>query len=164
MIYGRIILDAAKMRDGGDSFDAILGVVRSRLQRSEGALGVYSLKFLKKSGRISGGAAFVGEALGIKPISHVYAGGVTVCGKARGEKNLVPAMVDFVRKRVVSPETQTAGLLYGDVPQNRIEELEKKLLEMGFAAVERWPIGVSVLTNTGPQALAVMYYGAPRES
>ncbi|MDR3765731.1 MAG: DegV family protein [Butyricicoccus sp.] len=164
MIYGRILLDAAKMREGGDSFDAILGVVRSRLQRSEAVLGVYSLKFLKKSGRISGGAAFVGEALGLKPVSHVYAGSVTVCGKARGEKNLVPAMVDFVRKRVVNPETQTAGLLYGDVPENRIEELEKRLLEMGFAAVKRWPIGVSVLTNTGPQALAVMYYGAPRDS
>lgn len=162
MIYGRVLLDAARLRDQGDSFDAILGVVRSRLNRSEGVLGVYTLKFLKKSGRISGGAAFVGEALGLKPVSHVYEGAVTVCGKARGEKNLIPAMVELVRKRVVNPQKQTAGLLYGDVPEKRIEELEKQLLALGFAAVERWPIGPSVISNTGPQALAVMYYGAPR--
>lgn len=162
MIYGRVILDAARMREQGDSFDAILGVVRSRLKRCEAVLGVYTLKFLKKSGRISGGAAFVGEALGLKPISHVCAGAVTVCGKARGEKNLIPAMVDFVKKHAVGLENQTAGLLYGDVDEAKIAELEKRLYEAGFRAVERWPIGVSVITNTGPQALAVMYYGAPR--
>lgn len=164
MIYGRVVLAAAAMRDQGDSFKAILGVVRSRLQRSEAVLGVYTLKFLKKSGRISGGTAFVGEALGLKPISHVYAGAVGVCGKARGEKNLIPALVDFVKKRAIHPEKQTAGLLYGDVSIDKIEELERRLLEVGFSAVERWPIGVSVITNTGPQALAVMYYGASREA
>lgn len=164
MIYGRVVLDAARMREQGDSFDAILGVVQSRLKRCEAVLGVYTLKFLKKSGRISGGAAFVGEALGLKPISHVYAGAVTVCGKARGEKNLIPAMVDFAKKHAVKPETQTAGLLYGDVEEAKIADLEKRLYEAGFQKVERWPIGVSVITNTGPKALAVMYYGAPREA
>ena len=162
MIYGRVVLDAARMREAGDSFDAILGVVKSRLKRCEAVLGVYTLKFLKKSGRISGGAAFVGEALGLKPVSHVYAGGVNVCGKARGEKKLIPAMMELVKKRVVNPEAQTAGLLYGDVEEEKLDELEKSLYEAGFHAVERWPIGVSVITNTGPKAIAVMYYGAPR--
>ena len=160
MIYGRVVLDAARMRDAGDSFDAILGVVRSRLKRCEAILGVYTLKHLKKSGRISGGAAFVGEALGLKPLSLVSAGAVTVCEKARGEKNLLPKMAEMAGRRAVAPEKQTAGLLYGDVDESKIAELERLLLEKaGFAAVERWPIGISVITNTGPKALAVMYYG-----
>lgn len=162
MIYGRVVLDAAKMCAQGDSFDAILGVVKSRIARCEAVLGVYSLKFLKKSGRISGGAAFVGEALGLRPISHVYDGGVKVCGKARGDKNLITSAIDFVRKHAVAPETQTAGLLYGDIEESKIAELEKQLLALGFAAVERYPIGVSVITNTGPKAFALIYYGAPR--
>lgn len=162
MIYGRVLLKAAEMRDQGDSFEAILGVVRSRVARSEAVLGVYTLKHLKKSGRISGGAAFVGEALGLKPISHVYAGSVDVCGKVRGEKNLIPKMAEFVRQHAVGIEKQEAGLLYGAVPEDRIAELEKQLYAIGFRGVARWPIGVSVITNTGPEALAVMYYGAPR--
>lgn len=162
MIYGRVLLKAAEMRDQGDSFEAILGVVRSRLARSEAVLGVYTLKHLKKSGRISGGAAFVGEALGLKPVSHVYAGSVDVCGKVRGEKNLIPKMVEFVRQHAVGIEKQEAGLLYGAVPEDRIAELEKQLYAIGFRSVARWPIGVSVITNTGPEALAVMYYGTPR--
>lgn len=91
-IYGHIVVKAAEMREQGESFDAIVSVVKSRLNRVEAYLGVYSLKFLKKSGRISGGAAFVGEALGLKPISHVYDGAVKVCDKVRGEKALVAGM------------------------------------------------------------------------
>ena len=70
----------------------------------------------------------------------------------------------FVKKRVQGAAQQTAGLMYGDVPEERIAELERLLREeCGFAAVERWPIGASVVTNTGPLALAAFYYGAPRE-
>lgn len=162
-IYGHIVVLAAELRDQGDSFDAILGVVRSRLNRVEAFLGVYSLKHLKKSGRISGGAAFVGEALGLKPISHVYNGAVNVCDKVRGEKALVAGLIRKVSARVQQPEKQTALLLYGDVPAARIDELEKRLrTEIGFKDVVRSPIGPSVITNTGPQALAVAYYGQPR--
>ncbi len=65
-IYGHIVVKAAEMREQGESFEAITSVIRSRLSRVEAYLGVYTLKYLKKSGRISGGAAFVGEALGLK--------------------------------------------------------------------------------------------------
>ena len=163
-IYGHIVVKAAEMREQGESFDAIVSVVKSRLNRVEAYLGVYSLKFLKKSGRISGGAAFVGEALGLKPISHVYDGAVKVCDKVRGEKALVAGMSKKVSARVVQPDKQTAILLYGDVPAERLDEMEKRLrTEIGFRDVERVVIGPSVLTNTGPLAMAVAYYGTPRD-
>ena len=104
----------------------------------------------------------MGEALGLKPISHVYAGGVNVCGKVRGEKNLIPKMAEFVRQHAAGIEKQEAGLLHGAVPEAKIAELENQLYALGFRKVTRWPIGVSVITNTGPEALAAMYYGAPR--
>ena len=163
-IYGHIVVKAAEMREQGESFDAIVSVVKSRLNRVEAYLGVYSLKFLKKSGRISGGAAFVGEALGLKPISHVYDGAVKVCDKVRGEKALVAGMSKKVSARVVQPDKQTAILLYGDIPAERLDEMEKRLrTEIGFRDVERVAIGPSVLTNTGPLAMAVAYYGPPRD-
>ncbi|MGO5028067.1 DegV family protein [Candidatus Agathobaculum pullicola] len=162
-IYGHIVVMATQMRDQGDSFDAICSVVNSRLNRVEAFLGVYSLTHLKKSGRISGGAAFVGEALGLKPISHVCGGEVKVCDKVRGEKALVSGIIRKVSARVVQPERQVALLLYGDIPAARIDEMEKRLrTEIGFMNVRRSPIGPSVLTNTGPQAIAVAFYGQPR--
>ena len=152
------------MREQGESFEAITSVIRSRLSRVEAYLGVYTLKYLKKSGRISGGAAFVGEALGLKPISFVYDGAVKVCDKVRGEKALAAGICKKVAARVQQPEKQTGILLYGDVPEERLAEVEKRMREeIGFKDVVRCAIGPSVLTNTGPLAIAVAYYGAPRE-
>ncbi len=113
-IYGRVVVDMCRMRDAGDAFDDIVRIARSRLARSEAILGVYTLKHLKKSGRISGGAAFMGEALGLKPVSLVCAGKVDVIDKARGEKNLIPKVLSHVAKRVAQPEKQTAS--QGTVP------------------------------------------------
>ena len=41
-IYGHIVVKAAEMREQGESFDAIVSVVKSRLNRVEAYLGVYS--------------------------------------------------------------------------------------------------------------------------
>lgn len=162
-IYGHIVVHAAKLRDAGDSFDAILSVVNSRLNRIEAYLGVYELTHLKRSGRISGGAAFVGEALGLKPISHVCAGEVRVCDKVRGEKALIAGLARKISEACIQPDRQSALLLHGDVTPARIAELERRLMtEMGFMGVIRCPIGASVITNTGPLALAVAFYGRAR--
>ena len=162
-IFGQVVLHACEMRDAGDAFCDIVHIARARLKRCEAVLGVYTLKHLKKSGRISGGAAFVGEALGLKPVSLVKAGAVTVIDKARGEKNLISKVLEQVARRSVHPESQKAVLLYGKIAPEKIDEMEKGLLEkIGFEAVERRPIGISVITNTGPQAFAVAYHGEQR--
>ena len=48
-----------------------------------------------------------------------------------------------VSARVVQPDKQTAILLYGDVPAERLDEMEKRLrTEIGFRDVERVAIGL----------------------
>ena len=77
---------------------------------------------------------------------------------------MVSGLIRKVSARVQQPDKQTAILLYGAVPGERMEELEKRLrTEIGFKAVIRCPIGPSVITKTGPQALAVAFYGQPHE-
>lgn len=159
-MYGHIVVECAKMREQGETFDAIVAVANSRILRCEGSLAVYNLKHLKKSGRISGGAAFVGEALGLRPLNLVKNGAVNVVGKVRGDKNVVPALIEQVKKRVVGPQNQNIFIMYGDISNDYIEELREKLIsECGFASVDTFPFGASVITNTGPKAIAVCYYG-----
>ena len=67
----------------------------------------------------------------------MYDGAVKVCDKVRGEKALVAGMSKNVSARVVQPDKQTAILLYGDVPAERLDEMEKRLrTEIGFRDVE----------------------------
>lgn len=162
-MYGSIVVQGAKMRSEGKAFDEIVAVMRSRVKCTEAYLGVYSLRHLKKSGRISGGTAFVGEALGLRPISLVRAGSVDVCAKVRGDKNLVPKMVEMAKARAVDREHQTAYVIYAAVPKETIQLAEKLLLEAGFASVECRPMGMAVQTNAGPKSIAVVFRGVPRD-
>ncbi|MBR3867128.1 MAG: DegV family protein, partial [Butyricicoccus sp.] len=145
-----------------DRFEDIVRVTKARVRRSEAIIGVYTLRHLKKSGRISGASAFVGEALGLKPIMHACDGAVNVVEKARGEKNLIPKVMDQVKKRVVRPETQIAYLAHASLPAQKLDEIEAAIRAIGFADVKRSTIGVSVTSNLGPASFAVMYYGEQR--
>lgn len=162
-MYGTAVMEGAKMREEGASFDEIVGAMRRRVKSMEAYLGVYSLRHLKNSGRISGGTAFVGEALGLRPISLVCAGSVDVCAKVRGDKNVVPKLIDMAKARAVDPAGQTAYIAYAAVPEEQIALAEQLALEAGFAAVERFPIGVAVTTNAGPQSIAIVFRGRQRD-
>ena len=161
--YGKSLILARQAIVNGAGFEEVVRLIEDHVSRVEAAAAVFSLRQLRKSGRINGAAACVGELLGIKPLIHLCNGGVDVVDKVRGEKAVVSGIIRKVSDRVVQSEKQNALLLYGDVPAARIEELEKRLFtELGFMGVTRCPIGVSVITNTGPQALAVAFYGRGR--
>ncbi len=160
--YGRAAVMGAQMREEGKSFREILAVMNGLAKSMKAYVGIYNLRILRKSGRISGGAAFAGEALGIRPVAVVFDGAVDVMSKVRGDKAVVPKLVECAVRDAVDKEHQTAHIAYGAVPESQIEELERQLLEAGFASVERGPLGVMVTSNTGPQALGVIFQGAPR--
>lgn len=161
--YGNVAVRGAKMREEGKSFREISAEMNSLVKGMKAYVGIYNLKFLKKSGRISGGAAFVGEALGLRPIAKVFDGAVDVMSKVRGDKAVVNKLVELAAKDAVDKEHQVAYIAYGNVPQEQIDLMEKKLLEAGFAGVDRGPLGVMVSTNTGPRALGIIFRGAPRD-
>lgn len=155
-IYGHWVIEIAKMRNAGKSFDEILEYAKKSIARAQGCLGVYKLKHLAKSGRISGGAAFVGEALGLKPISKVGDGTVEVIDKARGVQNLLKKMAEFAASN--SGDKAIAIIGHGKIPAEDINFLEALLKESGFKHVDKCKIGASVLTNAGPYSIGVFYY------
>ena len=160
--YGKVAVTGAKMREEGKSFAEILAEMTSLSKGMKAYVGIYNLRILRKSGRISGGAAFVGDALGLRPVAVVFNGAVDVMCKVRGDKAVANKLVELAVKDAVDREHQTAYIAHGDVPEAQVAALESKLLEAGFAAVERGPLGVMVTSNTGPQALGVIFRGAPR--
>lgn len=161
--YGKAAVAAAQMREEGKSFDEIRAEMNMLARSMKAYVGIYKLRHLKKSGRISGGAAFVGEALGLRPLAVVFNGSVDVVGKVRGDKAVAPKLAELAAKDAVDKAHQTAHIAYAAVPEEQIQALEKQLLAAGFAGVERGPLGVMVTSNTGPQALGVIFRGAPRE-
>ena len=162
-VYGRIVIECARMREAGRSFAAIAATARDMVRSVQAYLGVFNLRHLRRSGRISGGAAFVGDKLGLRPISHVIDGGVDVCEKVRGDKNLGLRLARLALETAERSGEQTAHLLYARVDPAHLDQLEHLLLDGGFAGVERYPIGAAVTTNAGPNAMAVSFLGPMRD-
>lgn len=157
-LYGSIVIEAAKLRNAGASASEIVADIEDRLGRIRAYLGVYNLKHLRKSGRISGGAAFVGDALGMKPVLLVDYAAVDVRMKVRGDKNLIPKLVELAAKEADNPQEQTAFLLHATVSEERLADAEARLRAAGFGDVLRHPLGLAVTTNTGPLSVAIGFY------
>lgn len=162
-IYGSAVVCGAQMREEGASFDEIVAAMREHVSSMRAHLGIFSLRHLKKSGRISGGAAFVGEALGLRPVALVCNGAVDVTGKVRGDRAVVPKITELASHDAVDRKNQTAYVAYAAVPEEMIVQAEQLLKQAGFAKVERIPLGAAITTNTGPKSIAVIFRGEPWE-
>ena len=114
----------------------------------------YNLKYARKSGRISAAAAFAGELLGLKPIILFEDGETATVEKIRGEKSILPKLVDCV-ERNMTPQTPYV-ILHGR-DDTLAKEVEKELCKKTGRKAEMFlNIGASVASNIGPDVVAVV--------
>lgn len=95
--YGWASVLGARMARDGRSAEEIAAAMQDWVDRALVVFAPYDLKFAKKSGRISAAAAFVGDALGLKPIMTFSDGESKILAKVRGEKNIIPAILEQVK-------------------------------------------------------------------
>lgn len=95
----RMVLDAIELvKDGYDA-----GQIRDILDASRGDMtifvGVETLKFLKKGGRISPATAAIGSILNIKPVLQFDVGTLDTYSKCRGMKAAKRAMLEAMHQQ-----------------------------------------------------------------
>ncbi|MCL1819560.1 MAG: DegV family protein [Oscillospiraceae bacterium] len=163
-MYGHAFLKGAEMAEAGASFDEICAKIREIFNKVEAMFSVYTLKYLKASGRINGVAAFAGEALGIRPVLLASGGSINPIDKVRGDGNVIKGVLSNLKKRYnANDQEQQVHIIHADVSEEIISELEEGLKEnFGIENPKRVPLGSSITTNTGPTSIGVVYYGNPR--
>lgn len=118
-----------------------------------------TLENLKKGGRISSGAAFVGEVLSIKPVITITNGEVEVLGKVRGMKKGYQAMRDYILNEGGIDLDMPCGYAYSGSDDSNINEfisLNKDLY--GDISVPTSYVGATVGTYAGAGAIATAYF------
>ena len=163
--YGQALVLARKALEDGANFEEAVELVEDHISRVEAVAAIFSLRQLKKSGRINGASAFVGEILGIKPVLHLCDGQVNIPIKVRGDKGLLPKMFDYVRQRAVRGADQKDAMfiIHGKVSDQEKAEVARFLeQEFGVKDVPFIPMGCSLTTNTGPNVVGIVYYGEKR--
>lgn len=98
MCYGYPVAEGARMAAAGASVEEIAAYIQDWVDHVRVLFVSFDLKFAKKSGRVSAAAAFVGEALGLKPIMTFENGASKVVTKVRGEKNVIPTILELAQK------------------------------------------------------------------
>lgn len=124
---------------------------------------VDDLNHLKRGGRVSSPAAFVGTILDIKPILIVDKDGHLVpIDKVKGRKKSIKVLMQYFRERVEDPEGQTIAISHGDAEEDA-KYLEKMIRqEYNIGKVIMNNIGPVVGSHSGPGTLALFFLGKDR--
>lgn len=159
MGYGLPLCEAAQKLANGADVQSVVEYLEDQFARVEIVLSMYTLRFAKKSGRISAAAAFAGELLGLKPIITMVDGTTKTAAKVRGDNAVMPGLVKYAKEHMESGAPYQVG---GTDKENckMLAKLCKK--EFGYAPREIFLLGAAVATNTGPNAVAIVYNGPAR--
>ncbi|WP_448072382.1 DegV family protein [Georgenia yuyongxinii] len=167
---GLAAVAAGEAAAAGGPVEQVLAVARETAAKSTVLFAVPDLTWLQRGGRIGSGAAFVGAALGIRPVLGIADGRITVLESVRG--------LARARRRVVARAVQAAGgpgapvphpppvrvrlavHHFGDVGRavELQDELAQALAETGAIVAEtlRSELTAVVGAHTGPGVLGVV--------
>ena len=124
---------------------------------------VDDLVYLKRGGRVSATTAFVGNALGIKPVMHVDNEGHLInVTKVRGRKTAIAALADKFGELAVDRENGRIFISHGDCMKD-VQELENLLKTRYNATVDIITnVGAVIGSHSGPGTLALFFVGNVR--
>lgn len=155
MAYGYGAVIGARMAKEGKSADEVVAAIKDWIDHSRILFVPLDLKCVKKSGRVSAAAAFVGDALGLKPVITFEDGESKVISKIRGEKKVIGEMLKMVN------EDREPGSPYMIVSGSNMEMYNKfrdKVYEtMDVPPTLEYPIGCIIAINAGPNVLGIIY-------
>jgi len=160
VVYGTEIVKACEMIGEGASLDSVIDYLNDRFARLELVLTAYTLKVIRKSGRVSAAAAIAGELLGIHPVFTLNDGVSQVVKKVRGDKQVLTSIVNHCKARMVEGTPYYLGVTNHKYEAEYAAALEKSI---GYPPAEIFHLGSAVCSNTGPEAVGVLFEGAKRE-
>ncbi len=141
--FGLLVYLAVEKKKGGAPLEEVAAYIEEIKWKLCLWFTVDDLVYLKRGGRISSTAAFVGNVLGIKPVLHMDNEGHLInMLKVRGRKTAVATLADQYGKLAEDLAGGTVFISHADCMSD-VEEL-KNLLSTRYGA------SVQIVTNVGP--------------
>lgn len=153
--YGYPVIEGAKKAMKGASAEEIVDFINDWVDNCVIFFGMYSLKYAKKSGRIPAAAAFVGEVMGLRPVSRIQHNQITTEAKVRGDKALVPKILDLTVNEMI-PKTPYC-VVYGNDECVRDEMIAAMTKKVGYPPEKCFQIGAEVAVNAGPKVVGIIF-------
>lgn len=156
------VMDAMHMAEAGMSAAEIKKVLEDTKFDSDIYLGVDTLKYLKKGGRLTPAAAAIGSVLNLKPVLRIKGEKLDAFSKSRGWKSAKKTMIKTIQELMKTDfadcdgqkDLYLAAAYTGD--REEAEEWHQELQEV-FPEFDIYmaPVSLSVACHVGPGARAV---------
>ena len=145
--YGYAVTEAAKKLRRGANVAELVDYLDDWAKHAGLYFVPYTLKYVKRSGRVSAAAAFAGELLGLKPFCRIVNCKSSVLQKIRGEQNVIPKLVETA-KAEMQPHTPYL-IMQGSHPEYA-QALGAALTKaLGYPPEGYWSIGAAICCNAG---------------
>ncbi len=155
MGYGWAVIEGAKAAKEGKDINEVLECINNWLDGNRIYFVPMNLKYVKKSGRVSAAAAFVGDALGLKPVITFEDGDSKVISKIRGEKKVIGEIIKMVSEnRVKNTPYILATGMNKELGEKFVTEMQNAL---GEDASVVFPVGSIIAINSGPDVLGIIF-------
>lgn len=127
----RSILDAVEMIKAGYSAEQIRKILEDTKEQMSIYIGVNTMEYLKKGGRVNSATAFAANVLNIKPVMRFSVGKLDVFQKCRGLKKARKVMIEAMKKELEEhfKEAYEAGKVYLMAASSSIPEVTEEWVE-----------------------------------
>ena len=154
---GIMVESVFNWRDQGDDFAIIQDKLAIQISHTSAFIMVDDLDHLVKGGRLSNGAAILGNLLSIKPILYFNDQGVIeVYEKVRTEKKATKRLIEIIKETTASGQYRII-VIHGNASE-KAEELRQHLLESGVGTdISLATFGSVIGTHLGAGSIALGY-------
>ena len=154
---GIMVESVFRWREQGDDFVIIQDKLAIQISHTSAFIMVDDLDHLVKGGRLSNGAALLGNLLSIKPILYFNKHGVIeVYEKVRTEKKATKRLIEIIKETTASGQYRVI-VIHGNSPE-KAEELRQHLLDSGVGTdISLATFGSVIGTHLGAGSIALGY-------
>jgi len=163
MGQGLLVHHALNLLEQGASKQEIVDWIENNKLKIAHWFTVEDLGHLKRGGRLSGTAAFVGTILNVKPVLHVdNEGRLVPVMKAKGRKKSLKVLVDKLEETIIEPEKQTIFISHGDSINDAhyVAALIKEKFPVKDIMINH--IGPVIGSHSGPGTIALFFMARER--
>ncbi|MCL2603138.1 MAG: DegV family protein [Defluviitaleaceae bacterium] len=160
---GLLTYYAAKGRDEGKNLQELADHMNKLIPVMHHWVMADDLHHLRRGGRVSGAAAFMGTMLNIKPMIHMTKEGkLTPMTKARGRNKALEFMVEQMTFHKMSPANQPVFISHSDAPDLAGQLKDMIIAKHGNREFVINEIGPVIGAHTGPGTIALFFLGNER--
>jgi len=160
MAAGFQVLTAARASVNGATLKECKYLAEKATQQCGVLLVVDTLEYLRRGGRIGGGAAFLGTALNLKPILEIRGGRIEAVEKVRSMNRAIDRMLELFEKRVNQRYPIHLSALFTNNPSDAELLTERARQRFGVNEVSEavsTPVSPVIGVHIGPGALGLCF-------